>query len=62
MINLLRIVNTNHPLLEELFELYDEAFPEAERRERAALKSLIYNQSMSFNAILDESVVVGIMV
>jgi len=62
MISLLRIVNTNHPLLEELFELYEDAFPEAERRERVALKSLIYNHSMSFNAILDESIVVGILV
>jgi len=62
MINLLRIVNTNHPLLEELFELYEDAFPEDERRERSVLKSLIYNQSMSFNAILDESIVVGILV
>lgn len=50
---LLRITSAADPLLERLFPLYEEAFPEAERRTRSQLtRMLSLTPAMHFTAIL----------
>lgn len=61
MIQLNRITDLNAKVLDHLFPLYEEAFPESERRSKEQLKWLIANEKkMIFNVILSEGETAGL--
>jgi possible acetyltransferase protein len=63
MMNLIRITEPGDPRLERLIPLYEEAFPECERRDIRQLKRLILEKpEMHFNAIECGDVLAGLFI
>ena len=63
MMNLIRITNPDDPALDRLIPLYEESFPEEERRAIGPLKELIRNQpAMCFNAVECDGELSGLFV
>lgn len=63
MIGLDRILSAEDPRMAELITLYEEAFPESERRDIRQLKELIGNcPRMYFNAVEEEGQLAGLFV
>ena len=57
-----RIQEFGHPLLKDLFALYEGSFPPEERREQVALFRIFDDPQMFFTALLFEEQCVGLLV
>ena len=63
MVNLIRITEPTDIRLQKLISLYEEAFPEEERRKIKQLKRLISERSeMYFNAIETDGILAGLFI
>ena len=63
MVNLIRITDPTDIRLQKLISLYEEAFPEEERRKIKQLKRLISERSeMYFNAIETDGILAGLFI
>lgn len=63
MVNLVRITDPTDIRLQKLISLYEEAFPEEERRKIKQLKRLISERSeMYFNAIETDGILAGLFI